>query len=266
MAMLRGARLVTAQELAPGRAWDEPKLKSLTGGDPITARFMRQDFFTYEPQFTLWVAGNHKPSFRGVDEAIKRRVLLVPFLQLIPESERDLGLPEKLQAEWPAILRWAIDGCLAWQREGLKPPASALAATKDYLEAEDTLGQWLEERCVVHHKIDWTALNSLYADWCAWCDPRGQRPGTARSLGKVLDERGIPREKRRTGAGFCGIGLAHTQAARDGCDGSDGKAANTRNSEKAPSNVDYMGNRHNRHRADIDDPDEPVPDDLEVYE
>ena len=83
-----------------------------------------EDFFTYEPQFTLWVAGNHKPGFRGVDEAIRRRVLLVPFLQVIPEAERDLHLPEKLKAEWPAIFRWAIDGCLAWQREGLAhPPA-----------------------------------------------------------------------------------------------------------------------------------------------
>ena len=107
MAMLRGARFVTAQELAPGRAWDEPKLKSLTGGDPITARFMRQDFFTYEPQFALVAAGNHKPSFKGVDEAIRRRVQLVPFLQNIPAEERDKDLPEKLKAEWPAILRWA---------------------------------------------------------------------------------------------------------------------------------------------------------------
>ena len=168
MAMLRGARLVTAQELAPGRAWDEPKLKSLTGGDPITARFMRQDFFTYEPQFTLWVAGNHKPSFRGVDEAIRRRVLLVPFLEVIPEAERDLELSEKLRAEWPAILRWMIDGCLGYQREGLNPPASALAATKAYLDAEDVLGQWLGERCIVHPRAGWTSLKSLYDDWCTW--------------------------------------------------------------------------------------------------
>ena len=106
MAMLRGARMVTAQELAPGRAWDEPKLKSLTGGDPITARFMRQDFFTYEPQFTLLVAGNHKPSFKGVDEAIRRRVLLVPFLQIIPEAERDRASAGEAQgrvARHPAL-------------------------------------------------------------------------------------------------------------------------------------------------------------------
>jgi putative DNA primase/helicase len=85
----------------PGRAWDEPKLKSLTGGDPITARFMRQDFFTYEPQFTLVASGNHKPSFKGVDEAIRRRVDLIPFLQNIPAEERDKELPGKLTAEGP---------------------------------------------------------------------------------------------------------------------------------------------------------------------
>ena len=137
MAMLRGARMVTAQELAPGRAWDEPKLKSLTGGDPITARFMRQDFFTYEPQFTLWVAGNHKPvPGRRRGDPAPRPARAVPAGD--PGGRARPDSAGKLKAEWPAILRWAIDGCLAWQREGLTPPASALAATKDYLDAEDT--------------------------------------------------------------------------------------------------------------------------------
>src|SRR5215217_4308824 len=98
---------------------------------------MRQDFFTYEPQFTLVVAGNHKPSFKGVDEAIRRRVNLVPFLQNIPAEERDKELADKLIAEAPAILRWMIEGCLAWQKEGLKPPQSVREASEDYLSAED---------------------------------------------------------------------------------------------------------------------------------
>jgi P4 family phage/plasmid primase-like protien len=221
MAMLRGARMVTAQELAPGRAWDEPKLKSLTGGDRITARFMRQDFFTYEPQFTLFVAGNHKPSFQGVDEAIRRRVLLVPFLQVIPEAERDEQLPEKLKAEWPAILRWAIDGCLAWQREGLAAPESARAATKDYLDAEDVLGQWLEERCIVSPKAGWTALKTLYEDWCAWGGSRGHHLGTSTALGKKLDERGFERRRTNQGAGFSGIAVQATPTSRDESDESD---------------------------------------------
>jgi P4 family phage/plasmid primase-like protien len=207
MAMLRGARLVTAQELARGRAWDEPKLKSLTGGDPITARFIRQDFFTYQPQFTLWVAGNTKPSFQGVDEAIRRRVLLVPFTQVIPEAERDPHLSEKLKTEWPAILRWMIDGCLAYQRDGLNPPASARAATKDYLDAEDLLGQWLDECCVAHPRVGWIPLQILYDHWCAWAGKRGHKLGTATALGKRLDERGYERRKREKGTGFLGLGL-----------------------------------------------------------
>src|SRR3954453_15388182 len=175
LAMRRGRRLVTAQELAPGRAWDEPKLKSLTGGDPITARFMRQDFFTYEPQFLLAAAGNHKPSFKGVDEAIRRRVQLVPFLQNIPAEERDKNLPEKLKAEWPAILRWLIDGCLAWQREGLNPPQSVREASEEYLSAEDVLGQWLEERCVIAKSIEFTKVSVLYGDWKQWCETAGSQ-------------------------------------------------------------------------------------------
>lgn len=207
MAMLRGARLVTAQELAPGKAWDEPKLKQLTGGDEVTARFMRQDFFTYMPQFLLVAAGNHKPSLKGVDEAIRRRINLVPFLQNIGSKERDKDLPEKLKAEWPAILRRLIDGCLAWQREGLNPPASVREASEEYLAAEDMLGQWLEERCLISHRIEFTSIASLYGDWKAWCERGGLQPGTSRSLGKQLDERGLVRSRKNVEKGFLGIGI-----------------------------------------------------------
>jgi putative DNA primase/helicase len=220
MAMLRGARLVTAQELAPGRAWDEPKLKSLTGGDPITARFMRQDFFTYEPRFLLVAAGNHKPSFKGVDEAIRRRVLLVPFLQNIPKEERDKDLPEKLRAEWPAILRWLIDGCLAWQREGLDPPRSVREASEDYLNAEDVLAQWLEERCVLGPKVGFTRTGALYADWRRWCERGGLPVGSVKAFSQRLSERGHARDRRSDASGFVGLGLRaepeHERAAGDG--------------------------------------------------
>ena len=199
---------------------------------------MRQDFFTYEPQFTLFVAGNHKPSFRGVDEAIRRRVLLLPFLQNIPAEERDPGLPEKLRAEWPAILRWMIDGCLAWQREGLKPPASVRAATDDYLNAEDVLGQWLEDMCIVSPKLGWIALASLYGAWKMWCEARGQNPGTSMVLSRKLDERGFRREKKTAGAGFWGIGLA---PARDDNDGNDAGPHNPRNARAQACDAGYGG-------------------------
>ena len=108
--MLRGARLVTAQETEEGRRWAESRIKAMTGGDPITARFMRQDFFTFEPTFKLLIAGNHQPGLRNVDEAIRRRFNMLPFAVKIPPAERDKDLPEKLKAEWPGILAWAIEG------------------------------------------------------------------------------------------------------------------------------------------------------------
>jgi putative DNA primase/helicase len=80
LAMLKGARMVTASETEEGRAWAEARIKVLTGGDPITARFMRQDFFTYKPQFKLLFAGNHQPTLHGVDVAMRRRFNMLPFI------------------------------------------------------------------------------------------------------------------------------------------------------------------------------------------
>jgi len=145
LAKLRGARLVVAQETQGGRRWDEAKIKALTGGDKITARFMRQDFFDFVPTFKLFICGNHKPRLSSVDEAMRRRLLLVPFTVQIPLAERDPRLPEKLKAEWPAILRWCIDGCLEWQRVGLAPPPIVRDATEEYFAGQDMLQQWLED-------------------------------------------------------------------------------------------------------------------------
>ena len=139
LAMLRGARAVTATETEEGRKWAESRIKALTGGDRISARFMRQDFFEYTPQFKLIIAGNHKPGLRSVDEAIRRRFNLVPFTVTIPPDERDPKLTEKLKAEWPGILQWMVEGCLEWQRIGLAPPKVVAEATAAYLEAEDAV-------------------------------------------------------------------------------------------------------------------------------
>ena len=148
LAMLRGARIVAAQETEEGRRWAESRIKALTGGDPITARFMRQDFFTYTPQFKLLIAGNHKPGLRNIDEAIRRRFHLLPFTVRIPPEERDPNLFDKLKEEWPAILGWALQGCLEWQAEGLNPPAAVIEATAEYFDDEDSFGRWLGECCV----------------------------------------------------------------------------------------------------------------------
>ena len=162
LAGLRGARLVTATETEEGRRWAESRIKQLTGGDMVAARFMRQDFFEYRPQFKLIIAGNHKPSLRSVDEAIRRRFHLIPFAVTIPAEERDSGLTEKLKAEWPGILAWLIDGCLEWQAKGLCPPKAVLEATEAYLSAEDAIASWIDDKCEVDAKA-WTSSSDLFA-------------------------------------------------------------------------------------------------------
>ena len=149
MAGLQGARLVTATETEANRQWSESKIKSLTGGDPIAARYMRQDFFEYVPAFKLFVAGNNKPRLSTVDEAIRRRLHLIPFCYTVPAAERDKELPEKLKHEWPGILSWCIEGAVQWHKTGLRPPAAVRDATLEYLAAEDIIGCWIEDRCTI---------------------------------------------------------------------------------------------------------------------
>jgi putative DNA primase/helicase len=191
LAKLRGARLVVAQETQRGRRWDETKIKALTGGDRITARFMRQDFFDFVPTFKLFICGNHKPRLANVDEAMRRRLLLVPFTVQIPPAERDPHLAEKLRPEWPAILRWCIDGCLEWQRIGLAPPAIVYDATAEYFATQDTLGQWLEERTTDGGPLAFTRTVDLFASWKTWAEERNLAPGSAQALSEALSDRGF---------------------------------------------------------------------------
>src|SRR5215813_6461988 len=169
LAKLHGYRLVVAQETERGRRWDETKIKSLTGGDKLTARFMRCDFFDFVPKFKLWIVGNHKPILDNVDEAMRRRMLLVPFTVQIPPEERDGDLPAKLKAERPAILRWAVDGCFEWQRIGLSPPKIVTDATDEYFDDQDTIKQWLEDCTEDGGAYAFTATSQLFASWKSWC-------------------------------------------------------------------------------------------------
>lgn len=215
LASLRGARLVTAVETESGRRWAESKLKQLTGGDKIAARFMRQDFFEYVPQFKLIVAGNHRPGLRNIDEAIRRRLHLVPFGVVIPEDQRDDELPETLRDEWPGILAWAIEGTLEWAGEGLNPPEAVRKATDDYFATEDSLGQWLADNCYDDHADleAWTATATLFDDWKQWSERAGERPGTVKQFSQALAQRGY--ERRRHATGRAGFALIKLNPARD---------------------------------------------------
>lgn len=206
LAGLMGARLVTAVETEQGRRWAEAKIKTITGGDRVKARFMRQDFFEFTPQFKLLTVGNHKPGLRSVDEAMRRRMNLLPFTVTIPPAERDQRLGERLRAEWPGILSWAIKGCLAWQASGLQPPAAVRDATDNYLAAEDAMGTWIEERCRVAPD-GWEAAGKLYADWNAWAARAGEFVGSQKAFSQKLLDRGLLSGKRNGVRGFTGVWL-----------------------------------------------------------
>ena len=213
MAGLRGARFVAAIETKQGRRWAESKVKNLTGGDKISARFMRQDFFEFFPQFKLFVAGNHKPAIRNIDEAMKRRLHLIPFTITVPPERRDKHLQQKLLAERDGILAWAVQGCLDWQRLGrLDPPQRVVEATEEYFEAEDALGRWLEECCVREPNAK-SLTAELFNDWKQWAEAAGEFIGSQRRFSDLLITRGIEKWRNSMGVrGFQGIGLKNPPA------------------------------------------------------
>jgi putative DNA primase/helicase len=191
LAMLHGARLVTAAETEEARHWAETRIKQLTGGDPISARFMRQDFFTYQPVFKLMIIGNYEPALHRVDDAARRRFNIVPFIRTPEVVDKELG--NKLRCEWPGILRWMIEGCLEWQESGLCPPPTVVAATKSYFDNQDLFGQWLEEECDAEpgnkHKTATSA--ELFKSWSVYAKAAGDLPGTRKSVARLLERHGF---------------------------------------------------------------------------
>jgi P4 family phage/plasmid primase-like protien len=165
---------------------------------------MRQDFFEFIPQFKLIIAGNHKPAIRNVDEAMRRRLHLIPFTVTIPPRQRDQKLPEKLLAERDGILAWAVDGCREWQRVGLKPPPAVSAATDEYFEAEDAFGRWLDEACERAPNLTETSA-TLYAAWKAWAEANGEFVGSIKHFSENLSSRGFEPYRDRRARGFRGL-------------------------------------------------------------
>ena len=190
IARLVGARFVSASEAEGGRPLAEAVVKQMTGGDIITARFLFKEFFEFRPAFKVWLAANHKPSVRGTDHGIWRRIRLVPFTVTIPPERRDKRLPERLMAELPGILAWAVRGCLAWQQEGLGVPPEVLAATDSYREEMDVLAGFLDEHCVVQEGA-FVATKELYAAYATWAEGAGEKKLSKKWLAMRLAERGF---------------------------------------------------------------------------
>lgn len=204
IARLKGARLVTISE-CPADVWlDEAMVKQLTGGDTVTARYLYGREFEFKPEFKLIMATNHKPRIRGTDSGIWRRIRLVPFTQTIPESKQDLQLPDKLAAELPGILNWALDGLRLWltrsnngRRRGLPPCAAVDAATAEYRGEQDRLKQFLDD-CLMQLPGYTVQASVLYQVYRKWCEENGERyPLSGNKFGREISKV-LPRVKTRT--------------------------------------------------------------------
>ena len=205
IARLAGVRLVTVGETPQRGAFNESLVKDLTGGDTITARFLRREFFEFRPQFKLWIRANHKPQIRGTDRGIWRRMRLIPFTVTIPKKEQDPGLLERLRSELPGILTWAVEGCLDWQQHRLQIPAEVRKATKTYRSEQDVLGSYLKDR-IRKNRSSHIMARPLYDDYAAWCD--ANREGSVlpeKDFSTTMIERGYEKLKTKKGMQYVGI-------------------------------------------------------------
>jgi putative DNA primase/helicase len=219
VARLAGCRLAIAAELDEGSAFAEARIKALTGADTITARFLHREFFDFVPSHKFWISGNHKPTVRGTDTGIWRRLRLIPFTVRIPDEKKDTALAGKLLAELPGILNWALAGCLEWQRRGLVAPECVRRATEDYRREEDVIGQFLDD-CTEPEAGARTPTVSVYQAYERWAEREGIQPKfrlSARRLIRRIEEHGHARSKSN------GTPVWHTLTLSDGQSGEDGE-------------------------------------------
>jgi putative DNA primase/helicase len=212
LAMLQGARMVFAQETESGRAWAESRIKSLTGGDPITARYMRQDFFTYIPKLKLLISGNHMPKLKNADEAMRRRLYLLPFTCTFKGKDRDPHLADKLVSEYGGILQWIIDGAIAYQQEGLSPPWVVRETTDAYFESEDFFKHWLAE-CCERAPDAFENPTKLFESFKTYTEDMNEYTGTEREFRQRLEKAGFKYGNSRGKGGRYWKGVKLTTSA-----------------------------------------------------
>lgn len=214
VARLRGARFVAAVETDDGQRFAESLVKQLTGGDRLVARYLHANPFEFDPTHKLWLATNHRPEVRGTDDAIWRRIRMVPFEVTIPEDDRDASLGGRLLEELDGILNWALDGVSGWLADGLGNPDKIRKATTAYRDEQDVIGQFLEERCVLSPGQAYVYTADLYRAYDEWCAANGERPLKQRALANRLKERGIHNGKHgaSNNMAWFGVGLAADEA------------------------------------------------------
>ncbi len=172
-ASLHGKRLAISSEIEESAHWAESRIKSMTGDETLTARFMKKDFFTFRVTHKHIIAGNFKPRLKGDDFAMVRRMVLVPFNQRFEGANRDSNLPEKLRAEHPGILAWFIEGARKWAATGLAIPESVSAASRDYMSENNDLDLWLADCCTQQSGAR-SLSGDLYASFSGWKEKQGE--------------------------------------------------------------------------------------------
>ncbi len=264
VADLFGMRVVASIEVEDGRRLAEALVKSLTGGDKVRARRMRQDFWQFDPTHTAFLCTNHKPEIRGTDAGIWRRIRLIPFTETIAPAEQDKRLPTKLRAELPGILAWAVEGCLEWQRDGLQAPDEVRKATGAYRSEMDVIGAFLRDECETGRGFKAT-LKDVYERYEAWCEEGGERAETKRKFNARLTERGQFVD-RRSGPGglreWHGLGLLTKRNAAFA-----GKLTKSpQNDYNELNSTSRSGNGHSNVSSSVTSVDEPVHRDPEAWE
>ena len=210
LARLEGKRLVIANEAARGRTWNAARVKEITGGTTIAARYMRQDYFEFTPQFKLAIASNDPPNLKGKDPAMIARLDILPFQHAVAEDQQNKSLTENLKGEAGAIINWGLEGFTQWRElGGLRPPPAVVSATKQYLEDQDLITQWINERCELgaQHHLPWGAA---YEDYKEWVDKARERALTKRQFMRDLRQAGhFEAGKENDIRGLFGLRLAH---------------------------------------------------------
>lgn len=213
LAALRGKRLVTVIETEEGRRLAEARVKSVTGQDPITCRFLYGEYFTYRPTYKIWLAMNHLPQIKGTDKGIWRRIELIPFKADF-EGREDKTLAAQLRAELDGILQWALEGLRLWWQRGLDTPAIVRQATKQYRDDSDQVGRWVADRCIVVSNVFLSSATG-YKNYETWCKEVGEDAVSQNKWSRRVNEKGFQPNPNTSKRGWLGIGLRATDEGDD---------------------------------------------------